>query len=470
MSLFGQKPPSSSTSPPPEQALEWAADVQNDQTSITPLNLARLETKTAHFSEALASYRNQIFDKLINEIDLATVSKMEREELRKEIERFITEYTDETQARISYHEQQQISEDIINDMIGLGPLEVLLNDPLINDIMVNSYNTIFVERQGKLYLTDVTFRNNRHVMQISQRIANMIGRRIDESSPMVDARLEDGSRVNIIIPPVALDGISISIRKFSSKTISLDQMVRGGSLSQHMANFLKVAAQCRLNIIVSGGTGAGKTTLLNALSQLISPNERIVTLEDSAELRLDQPHVVRLESRPANIEGEGQINIADLLKNALRMRPDRIVVGECRGAEAFDMLQAMNTGHDGSMSTIHSNSATEALSRLENMLLMTGHDLPPQVLKSYIGDSVNLIVHIDRMRDGHRRITQITEINGVTKGAVSHQDIFNFIYTHEDDEGIIQGDFNYLDTPVFMTEAARNFNLENELSASLKSS
>jgi len=228
MSLFGQKPPSSSTSPPPEQALEWAADVQNDQTSITPLNLARLETKTAHFSEALASYRNQIFDKLINEIDLATVSKMEREELRKEIERFITEYTDETQARISYHEQQQISEDIINDMIGLGPLEVLLNDPLINDIMVNSYNTIFVERQGKLYLTDVTFRNNRHVMQISQRIANMIGRRIDESSPMVDARLEDGSRVNIIIPPVALDGISISIRKFSSKTISLDQMVRGG--------------------------------------------------------------------------------------------------------------------------------------------------------------------------------------------------------------------------------------------------
>ncbi len=470
MPPFGQKP----SAPPGDSFQEKDSEdvriVEKNSTDLNPFDLAKLETKSVHFSEAVSSFRNQIFDRLINEIDLATVSKMKKDELHQEIERFITEYTEENQARITYHEQQQIAEDIINDMIGLGPLEILLADPLINDIMVNAYNTIFVERQGKLYLTDVVFRSPRHVMQISQRIANMIGRRIDESSPMVDARLADGSRVNIIIPPVALDGISISIRKFSNKTITLDQMVKTGSLSQHMADFLKVAAQCRLNIIVSGGTGAGKTTLLNALSQLISPNERIVTLEDSAELQLAQPHVVRLESRPPNVEGEGTIKIADLLKNALRMRPDRIIVGECRGAEAFDMLQAMNTGHDGSMSTVHANSSVEALSRLENMLLMTGHDFPSQVLKSYIGDSINLIVHVDRMRDGRRRLTQITEINGVKKGVIQHQDIFRFHYTHDDEEGIIQGEFKNLNKPDSFVEIARTFKFEDDLMKSLRSS
>ena len=435
---------------------------------IEDTEVAKLETKSVQFSEALLDHRNQIFDRLINEIDLATVSKMDREKLHDEVEKFITEYTDETRARISYHEQQQIAEDIINDMVGLGPLEVLLSDSSINDIMVNAFNVIYVERQGKLYLTDVVFRNERHVMQIAQRMANMIGRRIDESSPMVDARLEDGSRVNIIIPPIALDGISISIRKFSSKTITLDQMVGGGSLSQPMADFLKVAAKSRLNVIVSGGTGAGKTTLLNALSQLINPNERIVTLEDAAELKLPQPHVVRLESRPANIEGEGAIHIADLLKNALRMRPDRIVVGECRGAEAFDMLQAMNTGHDGSMSTIHANDSVEALNRLENMLLMTGHELPPQVLKSYIGSSVHLIVHVDRMRDGKRRITQITEINGTKNNIIEHQDIFKFVYSHDDEDGIMQGQYQVINDPKQTREIARNFKLEGALDASLK--
>lgn len=444
-------------------------DTQEDQDFVLDeIQLDKLETKSAQFSDILLQHRNDIFDRLINEIDLATVSKMDRERLHGEVERFITEFTDETRARISYHEQQQIAEDIINDMVGLGPLEILLNDASINDIMVNAYNVIYVERKGKLYFTDVRFRNERHVMQIAQRIANMIGRRIDESSPMVDARLLDGSRVNIIIPPIALDGISISIRKFASKTITLDQMVGGRCLSQSMANFLKVAAKSRLNIIVSGGTGAGKTTLLNALSQLINPNERIVTLEDAAELKLPQPHVVRLESRPANIEGEGAISIADLLKNALRMRPDRIVVGECRGAEAFDMLQAMNTGHDGSMSTIHANDSVEALNRLENMLLMTGHNLPPQVLKSYIGSSVNLIVHVDRMRDGRRRITQITEINGTKNNIIDHQDIFKFVYSHDNKEGEMQGAFQVLNEPKHTREIARSYKLEGELDVSLK--
>ncbi len=442
--------------------------VGDENRSSDHVELAKFETKSAQFTDALLESRNEIFDRIITEIDLATVSKTGRERLQDEVERFITDFSNETRARISYHEQQQIAEDIINDMVGLGPLEILLRDPSINDIMVNAYNVIYVERKGKLYLTNVEFRNERHVMQIAQRMANMIGRRIDESSPMVDARLEDGSRVNIIIPPIALDGISISIRKFSSHTITLDQMVKAGSLSQSMANFLKVAAKSRLNVIVSGGTGAGKTTLLNALSQLINPNERIVTLEDAAELKLPQPHVVRLESRPENIEGEGSISIADLLKNALRMRPDRIVVGECRGAEAFDMLQAMNTGHDGSMSTIHANDSVEALNRLENMLLMTGHDFPSQVLKSYIGSSVNLIVHVDRMRDGKRRITQITEINGTKDNMIVHQDIFKFVYSHDDNEGVMQGEYKVMNDPEKTREIAKSFKLEGDLNMSLQ--
>lgn len=433
------------------------------------IELQKFDTKRIDFSEGLLTHRNLIFDRLINEIDLSSVSQMQKDVLQAEVERFITDYTDETRARISYHEQQQIAEDIINDMVGLGPLEVLLNDSTINDIMINAFDIVYVERFGKLFLTDVKFRNERHVMQIAQRIANMIGRRIDESSPMVDARLEDGSRVNIIIPPIALDGISISIRKFSSATITLDQMVKGGSLSRSMAEFLKIAAKSRLNIIVSGGTGAGKTTLLNALSQLINPNERIVTLEDAAELQLPQPHVVRLESRPANIEGEGAIHIADLLKNALRMRPDRIIVGECRGAEAFDMLQAMNTGHDGSMSTIHANDSIEALNRLENMLMMTGHELPPRVLKSYIGSSVHLVVHVDRMRDGKRRITQITEINGTKNDEICYQDIFKFSYTHDDDNGIMQGTHEVQNEPIVTKIMAKNYKLDAELSQALKS-
>lgn len=429
---------------------------------------ARLETKTLKLSAALMEYRTHIFEKLIEQIDLSLVGRMSRDALKKEVEKFIYSYSEESQAKITISEQRYITDDIINDMIGFGPLEVLLSDATINDIMVNSPDKVFVERRGKVFLTDVQFRNEKHVFQVAQRIANLVGRRVDEASPMVDARLPDGSRVNVVIPPIALDGTSISIRKFTKRIIRLDEMAQSKNLSSAMAEFLGVCCRARLNIIVSGGTGAGKTTLLNALSQCIDPGERVVTIEDSAELRLDQPHLIRLESRPQNIEGRGEVSIRDLVKNALRMRPDRLVIGECRGAETFDMLQAMNTGHDGSMSTLHANSATEAVHRLENLVLMTGHDLPTLAIKNYIADAVNLIVHIARMRDGMRRITQITEVLGMEDGDVRIQDVFNFKYTGENADGLIEGVFKCVCPKPKSLERVRTFSLDQQLLNSLR--
>lgn len=413
---------------------------------------------------ALQEFRERAFDEIIDHIDLGAARKLARPELLGEVERFLSQLTMRSTVQISYREQQHIANEIVNDMIGLGPLEVLVKDASITDIMVNSPSSVFVERQGKLVPTDLTFRDDKHVLQIAQRIASQVGRRVDESSPMVDARLKDGSRVNVIIPPLALEGVSISIRKFSETTISLEKMAEQGNISERMLKFLQIASRCRLNIIVAGGTGAGKTTLLNALSQLIDPQERIVTIEDSAELRLQQPHVVRLESRPSNIEGEGAVSIQDLLKNSLRMRPDRIVVGECRGAEAFDMLQAMNTGHNGSMSTLHANTAADTLSRMENMVLMAGHKLPNQVVRSYISDAVDLIVHISRMRDGIRRVGQITEVGGILpNGNIEWKDIFSFHYEGMGDNDKIQGEFIHSKhEPAFM-EKVRYFNLEDEM-------
>lgn len=413
---------------------------------------------------ALVEFRDQAFKEIVNQIDLSLARRLGQEELLKEVERFIQQLLEKSRTSINYREQQQIAQDIVNDMIGLGPLEALVHDESITDIMVNSPNSVYVERFGKLSRTDLQFRSDQHVMQIAQRIANQVGRRVDESSPMVDARLKDGSRVNVIIPPIALEGVSISIRKFSTKSISLDKMAEQGNISKEMLLFLKVASRCRLNIIVSGGTGAGKTTLLNALSHLIDPRERIVTIEDSAELKLQQPHVVRLESRPPNIEGEGEIAIRDLVKNSLRMRPDRIVVGECRGAEAFDMMQAMNTGHDGSMSTLHANTAADALSRLENLILMAGHKLPNDAIRKYIAGAVDLIVHVTRMRDGVRRLTQITEVQEVGEdGEIAHADIFRFEYTGTDENGKLQGNFNVITPEPYFMEQVRYFNLEEEM-------
>jgi pilus assembly protein CpaF len=326
-------------------------------------------------------------------------------------------------------------------MLGLGPLDPLLSDDTVTDIMVNGAKQIYVERRGKLELTGATFRDNAHVMSIATRIVSTVGRRIDESSPLCDARLPDGSRVNIIIPPLAIDGASISIRKFSKRTIDLDVMARQQNLSPAMATVLKIASRARLNILISGGTGSGKTTLLNALSQMIDPDERVVTIEDAAELQLQQPHVVRLETRPPNLEGKGEVSMRDLVKNALRMRPDRIILGEIRGAEAIDMLQAMNTGHDGSLGTIHANRPREALTRLENMVGMSGINLPSRAVRTQIAAAVHMIIQVSRMRDGVRRITSITEVVGTEGDIITTQELFSYKFEGQGLDGKLRGRF-----------------------------
>lgn len=425
------------------------------------------KTKLINHSQNIVVFKEKVFDRIIKHIDLVAAAKMPSSELRHEIERYVLEYSEEHQAQLSRKELQDIINEIMDDIVGLGPLEILLKDPTINDILINAYDLIFVERFGKLLKTDISFRDEKHVLQIAQRIANQVGRRIDELSPMVDARLQDGSRVNIIIPPVALEGASISIRKFQQKNIKLNDLVEYNSLSQEMYEFLKLAAKARLNIIVSGGTGAGKTTLLNGLSGLVNPAERVISIEDSAELKLSLPHVVRLESRPSNMEGTGLVTISDLLRNALRMRPDRLVIGECRGAEAFDMLQAMNTGHNGSMSTLHANNTREALHRIENMLLMAGHDFPNQVVKGYIADAIDLIVHVVRMKDGVRRVTQITCVQELEGNNINIHDIFLFTNIVEEKEKI-KGDFEFTNLPKSLCEKIENHGETNALNNFLR--
>jgi pilus assembly protein CpaF len=329
--------------------------------------------------------------------------------------------------------------------------------------MVNGPRQVYIERRGKLELTDVNFRDDQHLLNICTKIVTRVGRRIDEATPLVDARLPDGSRVNIIIPPLAIDGASISIRKFSKKGITLDVMANSGSISPPMATVLKIAARCRLNILISGGTGSGKTTLLNALSRMIETAERTVTIEDAAELQLQQPHVVRLETRTANLEGTGEITIRDLVKNALRMRPDRIIIGECRGAEALDMLQAMNTGHDGSMSTIHANTPREALTRLENMVGMTGINLPSRAVRTQIAAAVHLICQVNRMRDGTRRITSVTEVVGMEGDVITTQDLFTFQYQGEGSDGKLRGVFSSNGIRPSFLPRAEYFGLERAL-------
>ena len=350
---------------------------------------------------------------ILERMDVAAAVNMPRTTFEARLAGWVRELLTSNKIQLNFTEQCALVEALVADMLGLGPLEPLLADETISDIMVNGPKQVYVERRGKLELTDATFRDEPHLMNVCTKIVTRIGRRVDELHPLVDARLPDGSRVNIIISPLALDGAMISIRKFSKKTITLDLMVANSSISPAMATVLKVAVRCRLNILISGGTGSGKTTLLNALSQMIDRTERTVTIEDAAELQLQQPHVGRLETRPANLEGTGEITMRDLLKNALRMRPDRIIIGECRGEEAFDMLQAMNTGHDGSMSTIHANNPRDALTRLENMIGMTAANLPSRAIRSQIASAVQLVCQVNRMRDGQRRVTHITEVVGM---------------------------------------------------------
>jgi pilus assembly protein CpaF len=387
--------------------------------------------------------KGRIHQELLNRLNLERLSKVQRADAEPELRRLIVGMLDveEQQTPLSLVERETLIADVFNELFGLGPLEDLLKDPSISDILVNRFDQVYIEREGKLEPTRIVFRNERHLLQIIERIVSAVGRRIDESSPMVDARLQDGSRVNAIIPPLALNGASLSIRRFRTDRLGAQDLVARDSMTQPMLDFLRVAVGCRLNVVVSGGTGAGKTTLLNVLSGFIGEHERVITIEDAAELMLRQSHVVRLETRPANVEGRGQVRQRELVVNALRMRPDRIVVGEVRSEEALDMLQAMNTGHDGSLTTVHANSARDALYRLDTMVAMANLNIPEKAVRQQISSAIELIVQIARMSDGTRKVTSITEITGMEGEVITLQDIFLFERTGVREDGKVCGRF-----------------------------
>ncbi len=394
-------------------------------------------------SRAYQELKGRVHNELLGRLNLERLSKVRREDAEPEIKGLIVGLLErESQTTpLSLFERDALIVDVLHEIFGLGPLEMLLKDPDISDILVNRYNQVYVEREGRLEETDVVFQNDAHLYRIIERIVSLVGRRIDESSPMVDARLQDGSRVNAVIPPLSLDGPVLSIRRFRTDRIGAQDMVGRMSLTQPMLDFLQGAVAARMNIIVSGGTGAGKTTLLNALSGFISERERIVTIEDAAELTLRQRHTVRLETRPANIEGQGAVRQRQLVVNALRMRPDRIIVGEVRGEEALDMLQAMNTGHDGSLTTIHANSPRDALYRLDTMVAMANLNIPDRAVRQQIASAVNLLVQISRMADGTRKVSAISEITGMEQDVITMQDIFLFERTGMNPEGKVIGRF-----------------------------
>ncbi len=405
----------------------------------------------------------RIYPMVMERIDPEVAAKLQRAELARQLQSVIGEILVEQKIQLNQLEQRDLVTVLLDDMLGLGPLEPLLADETVSDIMVNGPKQVYVERRGKLELTDIAFRDNAHVMSVATRIVTAIGRRIDESTPLVDARLADGSRVNIIAPPLAIDGTAISIRKFSKKSITLDSMGKTGTISPEMGVVLKIAARSRLNILISGGTGSGKTTTLNAMSQMIDEGERVCTIEDAAELQLQQPHVVRLETRPPNLEGKGEITMRDLVKNTLRMRPDRIILGEIRGAEALDMLQAMNTGHDGSLCTIHANRPREALTRLENMVGMSGVSLPAKAVRQQIAAAVHMIIQVSRMRDGARRIVAITEVVGMEGEIITTQDLFTYQYEGEGTDGKLKGSFNSSGLSPHFTPRAEYYGLDRAL-------
>ena len=392
--------------------------------------------------EAYVKLKNKLHLQILDKVDLASLESMTEIRLRQEIATFVELILSENPAQINDLERRMLVRDIQNEMLGLGPLELLMADGTVSDILVNSYNQIYVERKGKLELTNVTFTDDKHLLRIIDKIVSRVGRRIDESSPMVDARLPDGSRVNAIIPPIALDGPMVSIRRFAVIPLKMADLVNGyKSLTPEMALMLEGLAKSKINMLISGGTGSGKTTLLNILSGFIPDTERIVTIEDAAELQLQQAHVIRLETRPPNIEGKGEINQRALVRNALRMRPDRIVIGEVRGAEAVDMMQAMNTGHEGSMTTIHANNPRDAVSRLENMVGMAGFNLPHKAARQQIAAAITVIVQGNRLTDGQRKITSIQEITGMEGEVVTMQEIFAFRQTGIDAKGNVTGHF-----------------------------
>ncbi|MGB3178506.1 MAG: CpaF family protein [Albidovulum sp.] len=391
--------------------------------AIVPVATVDKERKR---KERMGDLKGELHKSLLDNLNLSALESATESELRQEIVSITTEALEGMSIVLNKDERSTLFQELYHEVMGLGPLEPLLKDDTVNDILVNGPQQIFVERDGKLQLTDVTFKDERHLLRIIDKIVSAVGRRVDESNPYVDARLADGSRFNAMVPPVAVDGSLVSIRKFKKEKLAVDDLVRFGAFTEEMAAYLQAAVSTRLNVIVSGGTGSGKTTTLNALSSFIANDERILTIEDTAELQLQQIHVGRMESRPANVEGKGAVSQRDCLRNALRMRPDRIIVGETRGEEVIDMLQAMNTGHDGSMTTIHANSARDGISRLENMIAMAGIEMPIKAVRSQIASAVNLIVQASRLQDGSRRMTSITEITGMEGDVISMQEIFRY--------------------------------------------
>ena len=400
------------------------------------------EAREASYQAIKSEIHTHIIDEMPDDLQrVISQSSADQKELRRLVEGMCADAIKDNPFAIPLGDRERLVEELISEILGLGPIEPLLKDPSVTEVMVNGPDSIYIERKGRLQKTDVRFRNTEHLMHIIDRIVTAVGRRVDESSPMVDARLADGSRVNVIIPPLSLTGPCVTIRKFSKDVLTVDKMIEFGSFDQRMAEFLEDCVKGRLNIVVSGGTGSGKTTLLNVLSSYVPATERIVTLEDSAELQLKQDHVVTLETRPPNIEGEGEVTMRDLVRNALRMRPDRIIVGECRTGEALDVLQAMNTGHDGSMTTAHANSARDALSRLETMVLMSGMELPLRAIRSQIASAVDIIVQIARLRDGSRKIINIAEVTGMEGDIITLKDLFRFENHGLDSDGRITGEF-----------------------------
>ncbi len=464
---------SSGATPPAEQAVlksppsEALTGQQIPQTPPPPAAPPVQET-TSHTDDYYA-VKSTIFNALIDTIDLTQLAQLDAEHAREEIRDIVNEIIAIKNVVMSISEQEALLEDICNDVLGYGPLEPLLARDDIADIMVNGANATFIEVDGKVIETNVRFRDNAQLMNICQRIVSQVGRRVDESSPMCDARLPDGSRVNVIAPPLAIDGAVLTIRKFKKDKLTMQKLVDFGSISPDGAKVLGIIGKCRCNVLISGGTGSGKTTLLNCMTGFIESDERIITCEDSAELQLQQPHVVRLETRPPNLEGEGEVTMRELVKNCLRMRPERIIVGEVRGPEAFDLLQAMNTGHDGSMGTLHANSPREALSRLEGMITMGGFSLPSRTIREMIVSSIDVIIQAARLRDGSRRITHVTEVIGAEGEVITTQDIFIYDILGEDANGKIEGKHRStgIARPKFW-ERARYYGEEHNLAMALE--
>ena len=476
--MFGKRSGSEAdvrTAPAPERVPETASAAARPapaHVASPPLSPARppmpAPVVEARRSDSYYQVKATIFGALIEAIDLAQLAKLDVESAREEIRDIVNEIIAIKNIVMSIAEQEELLDDICNDVLGYGPLEPLLARDDIADIMVNGAGTVFIEVSGKIQKTGIRFRDNQQLLNICQRIVSQVGRRVDESSPICDARLADGSRVNAIVPPLAIDGPALTIRKFKKDKLTLDQLVKFGAISPEGAQILQIIGRVRCNVLISGGTGSGKTTLLNCLTNYIDEDERIITCEDAAELQLQQPHVVRLETRPPNIEGEGQITMRDLVKNCLRMRPERIIVGEVRGPEAFDLLQAMNTGHDGSMGTLHANNPREALSRVESMITMGGYSLPSRTIREMICASIDVIVQAARLRDGSRRITHITEVMGMEGDTIITQDVFLYDLMGEDLNGNIIGRHRStgIGRPKFW-ERARYYGEEKRLAASL---